>query len=180
MNAFGKGDMGLVQMVLGGPFCSLCFSLMHFISPLAHVIRCGQEGEKDGRPSLLLGEYTDPLGGFSWRRQVGQVSLEMCLSASCVHGKRSSVTVCMHDLSVTRACSAGTGRRALPDWPAPLAHSALLLSPTSQDPDPPSRPLSVLLFLATSLAALDLGLSALRRADSSLDVCPHADHLNRQ
>lgn len=64
--------------------------------------------------------------------------------------------------------------------PAALAHSALLPSPTSQHPDPPSRPLSVLLLLGISLAALDLGLSALRRADSSLDICPHADHLTRQ
>lgn len=64
--------------------------------------------------------------------------------------------------------------------PAALACSALLLSPTSRDPDPPSRPLSVLLLLGISLAALDLGLSALRRADSSLDICPHVDHLTRQ
>lgn len=117
MKAFGKGDMGLVQMVLGGPFCSLSFSLMHFISPLTHVIRCGQEGKKDGRPSLLLGEYTDLLGGFSWRKHVGQVSLEMCLAASCVHGKRSLVMVCMHCLSVTKAGNAGAGLRARPDLP---------------------------------------------------------------
>lgn len=51
--------------------------------------------------------------------------------------------------------------------PAALAYSALLLSPTSRDPDPPSRPLSVLLLLGISLASLDLGLPALRRADSS-------------
>lgn len=180
MKAFGKGDMGLVQMVLGGPFCSLCFSLMRFIFPLTHVIRCGQEGKKDGRSSLLLGEYTDLLGGFSWRKHVGQVSLEMCLAASCVHGKRSLVMVCMQFLSVTRQAVLlqDLGRALI--CPATLAHSALLLSPTSQHPDPPSRPLSVLLLLGISLAALDLGLSALRRADSSLDICPHADHLTRQ
>lgn len=104
-------------MVLGGPFCSLCFSLMHFIFPLTRVIRCGQEGKKDRRPSLLLGEYTDLLGGFSWRKHVGQVSLEMCLAASCVRGKRSLVMVCMHYLSVTRAGSAGAGLGARPDVP---------------------------------------------------------------
>lgn len=70
--------------------------------------------------------------------------------------------LCVHYLSVTRACSTGTGLRAHPDLLCPLAYSALLPCPTFQDPDPPSGPLSVLLLPGISLAAMDLGLLALR------------------
>lgn len=70
MKTFGKGDMGFVHMVLGSLACSLCFSLMRFISAPPHVVRCGQEGKQGRRPSMLLGEYKDLLGGFSWRKNI--------------------------------------------------------------------------------------------------------------
>lgn len=61
----------------------LCFSLMCFISTPTRVLRGGQEEKQGGRPSLLLDEYTDLLGGFSWRKPVGQVPLGMSFCQLC-------------------------------------------------------------------------------------------------
>lgn len=84
----------------------------------------------------------------------------MCLSTSFVHGRGSLVMVCTRYLSLMRVSSAGTGLRALVHS-APLTCSALLPPPASS-PRPSFKASSVLFLLGISLAAVELGLSALR------------------
>lgn len=141
--------MGLVQRVQGGPACSLCFSLVHFISAPTCVARCGQEEKMvRGPPCSLV------------NTQICFVVLHgMCFYQFCPWKRELSDSVHTY-LSVRRASNADTGLRALVHS-VPLAYSAPLPPSTSGSQTSP-KPLSMLLLLRISLTVLDLGLLAVR------------------